>query len=113
MPVSARRAAAQSFLSGCCAVGSAPALGAGGPGFESPHSDHVGAKSAKLRFRGKPAAFRENCARSLAPPSPTRPASLGSCGDPIFVFPHGNATRDELTNPEAQDAHRDLSALIF
>ena len=29
------------FISGCCAVGSAPALGAGGPGFESPHSDHL------------------------------------------------------------------------
>ena len=28
------------IISGCCAVGSAPALGAGGPGFESPHSDH-------------------------------------------------------------------------
>ncbi len=28
-------------ISGCCAVGSAPALGAGGPGFESPHSDQV------------------------------------------------------------------------
>ena len=27
------------IISGCCAVGSAPALGAGGPGFESPHSD--------------------------------------------------------------------------
>ena len=30
------------IISGCCAVGSAPALGAGGPGFESPHSDHDG-----------------------------------------------------------------------
>ena len=29
------------FISGCCAVGSAPALGAGGPGFESPHSDQI------------------------------------------------------------------------
>lgn len=28
-------------ISGCCAVGSAPALGAGGPGFESLHSDHA------------------------------------------------------------------------
>ena len=35
--------------SGCCAVGSAPALGAGGRAFESPHSDHVGAKFALLR----------------------------------------------------------------
>ena len=29
------------IISGCCAVGSAPALGAGGPGFESPHSDQI------------------------------------------------------------------------
>ena len=28
-------------ITGCSAVGSAPALGAGGPGFESPHSDHL------------------------------------------------------------------------
>ena len=33
------------FISGCCAVGSAPALGAGGPGFESPHSDHLSQKN--------------------------------------------------------------------
>ena len=39
------------FISGCCAVGSAPALGAGGPGFESPHSDHLSQKSRlKRRF---------------------------------------------------------------
>ena len=31
----------KNFISGCCAVGSAPALGAGGPGFESPHSDQL------------------------------------------------------------------------
>ena len=35
------RGSGQNFISGCCAVGSAPALGAGGPGFESPHSDQV------------------------------------------------------------------------
>ena len=34
-----------SSISGCCAVGSAPALGAGGPGFESPHSDQNPSKS--------------------------------------------------------------------
>ena len=39
------------FISGCCAVGSAPALGAGGPGFESPHSDHLTQKNRlKRRF---------------------------------------------------------------
>ena len=39
------------FISGCCAVGSAPALGAGGPGFESPHSDHLSQKNRlKRRF---------------------------------------------------------------
>ena len=39
------------FISGCCAVGSAPALGAGGPGFESPHSDQLWQKNRlKRRF---------------------------------------------------------------
>ena len=39
------------FISGCCAVGSAPALGAGGPGFESPHSDQILQKNRlKRRF---------------------------------------------------------------
>ena len=37
------------FISGCCAVGSAPALGAGGPGFESPHSDHLSQKNRLFR----------------------------------------------------------------
>lgn len=37
------------FISGCCAVGSAPALGAGGPGFESPHSDHLSHKNRLFR----------------------------------------------------------------
>ena len=37
------------FISGCCAVGSAPALGAGGPGFESPHSDHLWQKNRLFR----------------------------------------------------------------
>ena len=37
------------FISGCCAVGSAPALGAGGPGFESPHSDHLWQKNHLFR----------------------------------------------------------------
>ena len=29
----------ENSITGCSAVGSAPALGAGGPGFKSPHSD--------------------------------------------------------------------------
>ena len=37
------------FTSGCCAVGSAPALGAGGPGFESPHSDQISQKNRLFR----------------------------------------------------------------
>lgn len=37
------------FISGCCAVGSAPALGAGGPGFESPHSDQILQKNRLFR----------------------------------------------------------------
>ena len=37
------------LISGCCAVGSAPALGAGGPGFESPHSDHFLQKNRLFR----------------------------------------------------------------
>ena len=39
----------RNFISGCCAVGSAPALGAGGPGFESPHSDHLSQKNRRKR----------------------------------------------------------------
>ena len=37
------------FISGCCAVGSAPALGAGGPGFEPPHSDQILQKNRLFR----------------------------------------------------------------
>ncbi len=37
------------FISGCSAVGSAPALGAGGPGFESPHSDQILQKNRLFR----------------------------------------------------------------
>ena len=40
--------------------------------------DLVGAKSARRRFRRWPMAPGENCARSLAPPLPRGPASLGS-----------------------------------
>ena len=42
------------MTSGCCAVGSAPALGAGGREFESRHSDHVGTNCASLRRRAQP-----------------------------------------------------------
>jgi len=38
----------------------------------------VGAKSARLRFRRRAAPSGENSARSLAPPLPSGPASLGS-----------------------------------
>ena len=36
-------------ISGISAVGSAPALGAGGPGFESLHSDHLSLKNRLFR----------------------------------------------------------------
>ena len=41
LPARGKVLSAHNFISGCCAVGSAPALGAGGPGFESPHSDQI------------------------------------------------------------------------
>ena len=37
-------------MSGCCAVGSAPALGAGGREFESRHSDHKDAWERYLKL---------------------------------------------------------------
>ena len=53
-------------------------LGARCREFESPHSDHVGAKSALLRRLFMPAAKKPSSARSLAPPFQLRPAVLGS-----------------------------------
>ena len=47
-------------------------------GFESHHRHHVGAKSALLRRLFVPAARKTSSARSLAPPSQLRPATLGS-----------------------------------
>ena len=44
------------FISGCCAVGSAPALGARCREFESPHSDH------RSILRGTPIFYFLNCA---------------------------------------------------
>ena len=81
------------FISGCCAVGSAPALGAGGPGFESPHSDHLSQKSrlfkrffcifcsafsagtiaVQRRFKGQKdgGSTSENCRRNRQIPNPS------------------------------------------
>ena len=55
-----RPAGSPNFITGCCAVGSAPALGAGGPGFESPHSDQKTLKSRLFRrfFCVKSSTFR-------------------------------------------------------
>ena len=43
-------------MTGCCAVGSAPALGAGGPGFESLHSDQL-----RNSHHRSVSGFAENC----------------------------------------------------
>ena len=43
-------------ITGCCAVGSAPALGAGGPGFESLHSDQL-----RNSHHRSVSGFAENC----------------------------------------------------
>ena len=45
----------KNFISGCCAVGSAPALGAGGRTFESCHPDHRDGKL--LILSGFPSLF--------------------------------------------------------